>query len=286
MLNQIVSNNIPGIPAWIGISGIPSPKGSYCGNHFHDEIEILFVSDGKKRFIINEEVIEIEKGEGIFVNRRVPHITETVEDGTREILLQINVESLMLDEKSKVNKYLTLILSEKESEYFVFKKNEATTEEVYCCINRICEEYKGNKKAYNIYIKGELYRLVGCLFRNGIIKESGFLHFKEDMGKIKDALLYVEKNYAKQICLEDISTIVNMNPSYFCRYFKRFTGKTIMEYINFVRICKAESFLSSTTDSVIEISMEVGFSSASYFNRVFKNINGISPTQYRKIKRF
>lgn len=286
MLNQIVGNSIPGIPAWIGIGKGFSHKGAFCGNHFHDEIEILFVVQGRKRFIINGESVEFGEGEGIFVNRRVPHITETVVDGTRDTLLQINVENLMLDERSRVNKYLALILSEKEPDYVVFRLGEAVTAEINDSLNRICREYESQQKAYNTYIKGELYHLVGCLMRYGVIKESGFSHMKEDMGKIKEALLYVDKNYAKQISLDEISNVVNMNPSYFCRYFKKFTGKTIMEYINFVRICKAESFLATTKDSVIEISMEVGFSSSSYFNRVFKNINGISPTEYRKIKHF
>lgn len=286
MFNQIVSNSIPGIPAWIGCGSGGLAKGSLCHNHFHDEIELLLVTKGKKRFEINDENIFLDKGDCIFVNRRVPHITETLVDGTIDILLQLNVENLMLDEKSRVNKYLTLILSEKETEYFVFRNGTEAAKEISSCMKNISEEYLAGKKACNTYIKAELYHIVGFLCRNGIIKESGFLHVKEDMGKIKDALLFVEKNYAKQITLDEISDVVNMNPSYFCRYFKKFTGKTIMEYINFVRICKAESFLASTKDSVIEISMEVGFSSASYFNRVFKNINGISPTEYRKIKHY
>ena len=287
MLNQIVSNSIPGIPAWISIiNNAGMEKGFFCPNHFHDEIELLFVLTGKKRFVINDKIIDLNKGEGIFVNRRIPHITETMEDGTIDVLLQINIESLMLSEQSRINKYLTLIFSEHEKEYLIFKKNTKAHDEILSCILKISEEYKNGKNAYSTYIKGELYHIVGCLIRNGIIKESGFTQIKDNMDKIKDVFFYIEKNYAKQITLEELSKVVNMNSSYFCRYFKKLTGKTIMEYINFVRICKAEDFLAQTSDSVIEISMEVGFSSASYFNRVFKNINGISPTEYRKIKHY
>ena len=287
MINQIVSNSIPGIPAWISpMRAVSSKKGSNCDNHFHDEIELLFVIKGEMRFVINGQTIDLEENDGIFVNRRVPHMTETLVDGTVDSLLQVYIENLMLDEQSHINKYLSLILSGEEAEYFVFRSGTEAAEEIFSCMKRICREYTNALKAYNTYIKGELYHIVGCLYRNNIIKESGFSHIKEGMNKIKDAIMYVEKSYAKQITLEEISDVVNMNPSYFCRYFKKFTGKTIMEYINFVRICKAEALLTSTNESVIEISMEAGFSSASYFNRVFKNINGMSPTEYRKIKHF
>ena len=74
-----------------------------------------------------------------------------------------------------------------------------------------------------------------------------------------------------------------MNRHYFCRLFKKATNTTPTEYINFVRIWKAENLLITTDDSVLEISMAVGFSSVSYFNRTFKRLKNTTPTAYRHI---
>ena len=91
----------------------------------------------------------------------------------------------------------------------------------------------------------------------------------------------VNKNYSENVSLEEASSLLGFDTSYFCRIFKSATGATFTEYLNFVRICKAEKLLSQTKKSILEISEAVGFSSLSYFNRVFKRIRNSSPGNYR-----
>jgi AraC-like DNA-binding protein len=99
--------------------------------------------------------------------------------------------------------------------------------------------------------------------------------------KIVPALEYVNKSYAENVTLDTTSAMLGFDPSYFCRMFKSATGATFTEYLNFVRICKAEKLLSRTQKSILDISEEVGFSSLSYFNRVFKKYRNCSPRSYR-----
>ena len=81
-----------------------------------------------------------------------------------------------------------------------------------------------------------------------------------------------DSQYGVKYQLDDLSKLLNLNQSYFCRLFKQATNSTFIEYLNFVRVCKAEKLLFTTNKTVSEISMDVGFSSVSYFNRVFKKI--------------
>ena len=285
MYNEIVNESDQGVPARIYESDtVGLPSGAIAPTHFHDEIELLFVISGVMRFVVNDEIIDIKENMGILVNRRVPHMSQSMEDNTKSLLLQINIEKLMKKEYSHINKYLSLIFSGDEREFFVFEKNLPVSVEIYGHMKQIESEFVGKQRGYNTYIKGELYHLLACMYRYGILSDVGFKYDKDGMRKINAALIYIDKNYSKQLTLEELSGIVNMNPSYFCRFFKKATGKTIMEYINFVRIWKAEDLLSLTDDSVLDISMEVGFSSVSYFNRVFKRLKGTSPMKYRKIK--
>ena len=78
--------------------------------------------------------------------------------------------------------------------------------------------------------------------------------------------------------------MLNFDPSYFCRIFKQATGATFTEYINFVRVCKAERMLARSDVSILDISEAVGFSSVSYFNRIFKKYKSCSPRFYRGAK--
>ena len=98
------------------------------------------------------------------------------------------------------------------------------------------------------------------------------------------ALKFIDTHYNEQISLESLSATTNMNPSYFCRVFKKATNSTFTEYLNFVRVIKSERLLTSNSGSVSDIALDVGFSSVSYFNRIFKRFKSLSPSEYRKIR--
>ena len=93
---------------------------------------------------------------------------------------------------------------------------------------------------------------------------------------------YIENHYNEKITLEYAAGLLNFNPSYFARSFHKITGTTFLTYLNTYRINKARNLLSSTGMSISEITGLVGFGSTKTFNRVFKQIVGTSPTQYRK----
>lgn len=88
----------------------------------------------------------------------------------------------------------------------------------------------------------------------------------------------------EQMTLGEIGELLNLNESYFCRLFKKATGSTFTEYLNFVRICKAEHMIKNGA-SISESAYGVGFSSLSYFNRVFKKYKFCSPSDYKKISK-
>lgn len=286
MHNEIVSSNISGLPARLSYSNDEGiQKDSVCDFHIHDEIELIFVFCGTTRFYFSGGAfVDVNGGEGIFVNRRIPHKTICMQNGTKSTLLQINIEKMLKMEHHHMNRYLSLIFSGNEKEFFVFDESSAAGEEIHACVNKIKSEQQNENKSFTTYIKGQLFLILGALYRYEILNDIEPKYDSEGISKIYKALVFVDKNYALQITLEEISDVVNMNPSYFCRVFKKVTGKTLMEYINYVRIWKAENLLTSTEKSILDIAVETGFSSISYFNRVFKKIKGASPTVYRKIK--
>ena len=85
----------------------------------------------------------------------------------------------------------------------------------------------------------------------------------------------------EQMTLGEIGELLNLNESYFCRLFKKATGSTFTEYLNFVRICKAEHMIKNGA-SISESAYGVGFSSLSYFNRVFVRFFGENPSVVAK----
>lgn len=87
----------------------------------------------------------------------------------------------------------------------------------------------------------------------------------------------------EEIGLEDIASILKMNEKYFCKFFKQMTNKTPIEYLNWYRIeCACEKIKSSSL-SLTEIAYDCGFNDTSYFTKVFKKYNGMSPREYKKL---
>ena len=95
-------------------------------------------------------------------------------------------------------------------------------------------------------------------------------------------MIYINKNYMEDITLEKMCETVNMSYSYFSRMFKSITGTTFKEYLNTIRIDRAENLLVNTNKTATEICIKCGFNNPAYFSKVYKEIKGISPLSARK----
>lgn len=93
---------------------------------------------------------------------------------------------------------------------------------------------------------------------------------------------YIYNNLSKPLTLTDISEHVHLSATYACSLFKEKTGQTINQYILDARIHRAKLMLESTNMHINEIAEAIGFSSSSYFIKVFRKVTGITPQEYRK----
>lgn len=93
---------------------------------------------------------------------------------------------------------------------------------------------------------------------------------------------YIEDNLEFDIKISHIAKIFHYNEQYLGRFFKQETGNSISSYISLRRIEKAKQLLESSGNTVLSVANKVGFNNVTYFNRMFKKIHGITPTEYRK----
>ena len=83
------------------------------------------------------------------------------------------------------------------------------------------------------------------------------------------------------IALEEMADLVHMTVPSFCRYFKKVTNKTFVQFVNEYRLVHASNLLSENKLSITEICFESGFNNFSHFNRLFKEFTGKSASKYR-----
>lgn len=97
-----------------------------------------------------------------------------------------------------------------------------------------------------------------------------------------EACLYISQNCTKPLTLDDISHHIGVSKSHFAHLFKKYTNMTFIDFLTTERIKRTEFLISNPKAHLIDIAFDSGFSSVSSFNRAFKKIKGISPSEFRE----
>lgn len=99
---------------------------------------------------------------------------------------------------------------------------------------------------------------------------------------VEQICAYLSANYAQKFSLTEVATQFYISPYYLSRLFRRVTGSSIVDYINSRRIEAAQLLLETTDLSISSVAEQTGFSTAAHFRRVFRELMGTGPLQYRK----
>lgn len=104
---------------------------------------------------------------------------------------------------------------------------------------------------------------------------------REYAKQFNDLLAYIDEHYMDALTLEDTASLMGFSKFHFSRLFKDYTGYTFCDYLNYRRIKATEELLPHAELPITEIAMQVGFSSISTFNRLFRVYKKCSPSEYR-----
>lgn len=104
----------------------------------------------------------------------------------------------------------------------------------------------------------------------------------EQNRRIAQIMRYIHTHYNEAITLESLSEQFYISTFYLCREFRSYTNSTVVQYINVTRIMNAQRMLMETSKNITQVGRETGFSSPTHFNRVFKQITGMTPSGFRK----
>lgn len=105
----------------------------------------------------------------------------------------------------------------------------------------------------------------------------------ETSRKLRPAITYIKEHYSSQITCKDMANLCCISENYFSRLFGRLTGTTLPQYITHLRIARAKELLEKGNVKVRAIAYEVGYDDPAYFNRKFKQVTGMTPTEWQKM---
>ena len=171
----------------------------------------------------------------------------------------------------------TVITTDDACHYIVLPFNEMSHQTGYFLIGAYQSMHKKNSELP--YKPSHLTPYFEELFIS-IIKKN-IANTLESNPHIAKGIKYIHENYHQAINLHMLCDYLNLNACYFCVLFKNQTNMTFSQYLNKVRINESKRLLETTNDSIIDVSLSVGFNNHTHFSATFKKLTGMTPTSYR-----
>ncbi len=278
MFNERINFSLERLPIRISSNVVEHSVDDIFPIHYHDEFEFLLMVKGAMRCESDDEEYILREGDVIFVNGRVPHMTKILEDGTVYHLLNLGMPS----SGNGPLRYVLKFLKNSNTPFYHFKKGTSENDDIYRYIMKMYDENRERNHGYEYYMEAYMHMIIALLHRMDVLCDERHLGDYKAIEKIMPVIEYIDNNYTEQMTLDGVSEMLSLDRSYFCRVFKKATGSTFTEYLNFVRICKSEKLLKEGKN-ISEAAYAVGFSSLSYYNRAFKKYKRCSPSTYKKI---
>lgn len=246
---------------------VSDPDYYVMGKHYHNLFEIYFITSGTCVYFINNKTYHIEPGDIILVPEGVIHNTKYYTPKHTRFLINCSPQYI----PSSVRPLLPQLL--------YLYRNPAIYDEIFDLFNKVRDEFSRKDSMRDEILRCYTHMLFFLMARNintRILADSGCEY-------VEQAITYLQQHYSDDISLSKIADMCSVTPVHFSRIFKKETGFGFNNYLNLVRLQKAEIALAhNPKKSVTDIAAECGFHDSNYFSAKFKALYGVSPKQFQK----
>ena len=259
-----------------------SPLQSSAKVHSHKNFELNFIYSGIGRRIVGDNISGFESGDFVLLGPNLPHCWELLDKENEQdptcIVTHFTEDILKSDffNMPELDKMVHLLRQANRGIRFKIKDSRKIVSILEEMVHfKGLDYYINLLQIFNILLKVECPEILS----NPMIQSKGFSKNLEKINKIYE---YVFKNIHEGIKLDEAAAVLNMAPSSFCRYFKKKTNITFIEYVKSVRIGIAAKLLAETDNQITHICFESGYNNLANFNHYFKKSMGKTPSAYRK----
>ena len=247
--------------------------------HFHPEIELVFIENASGTRHVGDHISRYEESDFVMIGSYIPHLNFDygVKSDYEKTVLHIQHDFLKgaMDETPELLQIRELF--KRAENGIVFGK---TTKELIGKRFRKLNELS----PFNQFL--EILSLLNILSVSSdfmLLHDAPFQnqYNKKEQQRLSVIYDYIDKHYSEKITITDIALLVNLSKEAFCRYFKKMTRLTFIEFLNHYRVNQAKRLLRLDLN-VTEVYYACGFEGPSYFNRTFKKYTGESPSVFKK----
>ena len=254
--------------------------------HWHKEMEIVYITKGKGIFRLNKEVIHVSEGDIVLISKEMIHYIRTDRKNIlhfKSLVFYLSILYGQIGDLCQRGLIEPLIKNEIEIAHII-RNNEPCYEEFLKIYLKIIRTYREKEPYFYVELKSLFFAMFFILLKEHyILPAEGVDH--KTVASIKEILDYIESHYKEDLSVSDLANLVHYSDSYLMKVFKQYMGKTLVSYINELRIEKSKYLLIHSDLSITEISMESGYNNSSYYIRKFQELQGITPQKFRKFNR-
>jgi AraC-like DNA-binding protein len=250
--------------------------------HSHRNFELNFISSGSGKRIVGNSISGFAKGDLVLLGPNIPHcwdILETEPDTAAECIVTHFNENIISSDFFNIPELEPIAALLKCAGNGIWFKGKKT-EKVGLALRKIVtmkdlERYIELLKVFNLLLQID--------DREHLALPSSLPSvYETDHDHINKIYEYVFRNIQTGIKLKEAAALVFKEPGSFCRYFKKKTNQTFMDYVKNVRIGLAAKLLTETDKQISHICYECGYNNLANFNHYFKVIMNRTPSEYRK----
>lgn len=244
-------------------------------SHWHLDMEISILYEGKIDNYINGKHVELIPGEFCLINSRevhsaVPHIEKKAEKIVGfTMIINYNFLNSMIEDFP--NSYFRVDGIRERQEIAVLLYQ----------ISDLC--MKEQNDSLNFQLLGLVSQILSilCLKCKYKISDLG-VNQQKDYERIRIILEYIHGHYKEPLKQQEVAKKFYFSRGYFASFFKKYTGKSFLSYLTEVRLVEAKKLLTETRKSVLNIALEVGFCDERRFIETFKEAYLMTPGNFRK----
>jgi AraC-like DNA-binding protein len=252
--------------------------------HYHPEYEIIFVEKSYGIRLMGNHAGNFSDGDLMFIGSNLPHVWKNDDDFYQDNKdLMVDVYVIQFREDALRDGFFDL------PEFIHIKKLFLLGQRGILITGK--EHHELADLIKKVYTSSGIDRLIVFLKTLDMFaKATGYellsspgytnLYNFSDTERINKIMNFLMENYNKEIKMNEIAGLVNLNISSFCRYFRSRTHKTCSQFVNEIRIAHACKLLINRNMTISEICYETGYNNISHFNRQFKLITSLTAREY------
>lgn len=266
----------------------PGPKGSFCGDipwHWHDEFEFGCVLGGGVLYKTSLSEYVLREGDGIFINSGVLHYLHPLNPTENaQISSHFFDKTFLSGAPGSVFdlKYITPVQETRLLDAYPLYRSCAQSRQFLDQLKEASQISSQGGPFYELRLRSLFSGMWETVYDWALKKRSHNADtVPPDNERIKQLLIFIQSHYSERLSIARIAAQIPISERECYRLFKNSLGISPIDYLNSFRLQKAMELLTSTRQSIVDIAMETGFNSSSYFGKIFKQYYQMTPKQYR-----